>query len=88
MGAGKNGGPASCGLVFLGCLQCQQSQRGTWNRLHDLTAEALVVEDFDGDGRDEIVISFGAAGLWRNENGAWTRLHQASVSALVTGRSH
>jgi hypothetical protein len=60
----------------------------TWNRLHDLTAEALVVEDFDGDGRDEIVISFGAAGLWRNKNGAWTRLHQAPVSALVTGRIH
>ena len=59
----------------------------TWNCLHDLTAEALVVEDFDGDGRDEIVISFGAAGLWRNKNGAWT-LHQASVSALVTGRIH
>jgi hypothetical protein len=59
-----------------------------WSQLHPLPSQGLVVADFDGDTRDEIVIGFGAAGLWRNNSGVWTFLHPYAVDALSASRLH
>ena len=60
----------------------------TWSQLHPYTSQGLVVADFDGDTRDEIVIGFGSAGLWRNSNGVWKALHPFAVDGLSAGRIH
>ena len=59
-----------------------------WSQLHPSTSQGLVVADFDGDTRDDIVIGFGAAGLWRNTNGVWKKLHALAVDALSAARIH
>ena len=60
----------------------------TWTQLHSLHSQGLVIADFDGDGCDEIVIGFGAAGLWKNNNNVWTFLNPYPVKALVASRIH
>jgi hypothetical protein len=46
------------------------------------------VADFDGDGRDELVIGLGGAGFWKNRNNVWSLLHPSAVKALVASRIH
>jgi hypothetical protein len=55
----------------------------------DNTGKAdLVAADFDGDGRDDVVIGFGAAGVWKFSNNAWSFVHPYPVTALAAGRIH
>lgn len=40
----------------------------------------------DGNGQDEVIISFGAIGLWVRKNDTdWVKLHNANAGSLVTG---
>ena len=60
----------------------------SWVPLHSLRSQGLVVADFDGDGRDEIVIGFSAQGVWKNNNGVWSFVSPYPVSQLVASRVH
>jgi hypothetical protein len=47
----------------------------TWTWLHPRSSEGLVLVDRDeGSGKDEVVVDFGAAGLWQYWNDSiWTQ---------------
>ena len=62
----------------------------TWAQLHRLPAEAMVLADGDGTGKDEVVVDFGSAyGLWQYANdSSWSQLHGLSPKQMVTGGFH
>jgi hypothetical protein len=39
--------------------------------------------DFDGDGKDEIAVDFGATGAWMWDNGVWTQLTASNPEAMI-----
>jgi hypothetical protein len=41
------------------------------------------VGDFDGDGKDEVVVDFGAAGAWMYNDGSWTQLTANDPESLM-----
>ncbi len=41
------------------------------------------VGDFDGDGRDEVAMDFGASGAWMWDNGVWTQLTNINPENLT-----
>jgi hypothetical protein len=42
-----------------------------------------VAGDFDGDGKDEIAVDFGATGAWMWDNGVWTQLTASNPEAMI-----
>ena len=68
-----------------GILHWQSRNSATWSQLHSQTSTGLVVADFDGDGKDEVAIGFGSAGVWRYSAIAatpWNFLtHESRLSA-------
>ena len=59
-----------------------------WAQLHPFTSQGFVVGDFTADGKDDLVVGFGAAGLWKYSNGVWSQLHASGPGGLATGRLH
>jgi hypothetical protein len=58
----------------------------TWSILHTLTSANILTADLDGNGTAEVIVSFGAAGLWRYVNNAgWIQLHAVSPGAIAAG---
>jgi hypothetical protein len=55
-----------------------------------LPTEGIVLADRDRNGKDEVVIDFGAPwGLWQHVNdSAWDQLHPVSPEETVAGRFH
>jgi hypothetical protein len=44
------------------------------------------VGDLDGNGKDDLIVDFGGAGLWvRYNNATWMKLHNASTQDLAAG---
>jgi hypothetical protein len=62
--------------------------RSVWALLHPQSSLGLAVGDFTADGRDDLVVGFGAAGLWRYSNGTWSQLHASGPGGLTVGRLH
>ena len=59
----------------------------TWQQLHMQTATAIVTADLDGNGQADVLVNFGAAGLWEHaNNAAWRRLHTLSPGEIAVGR--
>ena len=47
-----------------------------WSQIHTLTSTNIVTADLDGNGKAEVIINFGAAGLWEYANNTdWIQLH-------------
>ena len=51
-------------------------------------AGGFAVGDLDDDAKDDLVVGFGGAGLWRYSNDAWSELHASGPGGLATGRLH
>lgn len=46
----------------------------------------MLATDLDGGGRADLVVDFGAAGLWvKYNNGAWMKIHPASPQEIAAG---
>jgi len=46
----------------------------------------MVTGDLDGNGLDEVIIDFGAGGLWIwQNNSSFVKLHSLSPEVMVTG---
>ena len=60
---------------------------GPSEQIHPLTPEAMAATDLDGNGRDDLVIDFGAPfGVWVYMNQqSWSQLHALSPSEIVAG---
>jgi hypothetical protein len=59
----------------------------TWWPLHQLTSEGITIGDVDGNGHDEVIIDFGAAGVWSYEDVAgWQHVHSLNPKAIISGR--
>ena len=58
-----------------------------WAQVHPNSPEGMTAGDLDGNGIDEMIFDFGAAGLWAKYNGggAWAQLHPANPRLLATG---
>jgi hypothetical protein len=55
-------------------------------RPHNVTTQDLAVGDLDGNGKDDLIVDFGGAGLWvRYNNATWMKLHNASTQDLAAG---
>ena len=49
--------------------------------------ENIVGGDLDGDGLDEVIADFGAAGVWSYQEGrGWAFVHSFNPKSIVTGR--
>jgi hypothetical protein len=54
--------------------------------LHTGSPESIVTGDLDNNGIDEVILDFGAAGIWvRVNNSSWSQLHTANPTRMVTG---
>jgi len=59
----------------------------TWVLLHSSTVESMAGGDLDGDGRDEVIADFGAAGVWSWQEGSgWAFVNAVNAKSIVTGR--
>jgi hypothetical protein len=59
----------------------------TWAPLNGLTTEGITVGDLDGNGHDEVIIDFGAPGVWSYEDiGGWQQVHSSNPRGIATGR--
>ena len=55
-------------------------------KLHDLSPEAMITGDMDGNGLEDVIIDFGVDGIWvRKNNANWVKLHDLSPEAMITG---
>jgi hypothetical protein len=45
----------------------------------------MVSADVDGNGKPEIVVDFGSAGLWMSDTAAWSKLSGAIAEYLIPG---
>jgi len=55
--------------------------------IHGLSPVATVTGDFDGNGRDDLVVNFGGGvgvWIWMNQT-SWTFLHGSSPAQMLTG---
>ena len=61
-------------------------QAGIWRQIHDVSPDATVSGDLDGNGLDDLVVDFGVYGvhLWMN-HATWTFLHDANPTQMITG---
>ena len=58
-----------------------------WSLLHDRDPEAMTTANLDSNGRSDLVVDFGASGLWGWWNNAnWTQLHAQSPEGSVAGK--
>jgi parallel beta-helix repeat protein len=56
----------------------------TWTQLHDLSPEAIVACDLDGNSKDDIICDFGTYGIWiYHDTGTWTQLHEVSPDSIT-----
>ena len=54
--------------------------------LHGTSPEGFVMGDLDHNGIDEVIVDFGAAGIWvRLNNSSWSLLHTANPTRMATG---
>lgn len=61
-------------------------QDAAWTQVSNNAAQLMAVGDFDGDGEQDIVVSFGADGLWiRWNNGDWEQLHTLPADQISVG---
>jgi hypothetical protein len=60
---------------------------GSWEQLHGLSPEIVVVGDIDCNGLDDLIVDFGATfGIWvRYDDGSWEQLHGLSPEIMVVG---
>ncbi len=63
-------------------------QNGTaWAPLNGLTTEGITVGGLDGNGHDEVIIDFGAPGVWSYEDIAgWQQVHTLNPKTIAIGR--
>jgi hypothetical protein len=48
--------------------------------------EIIATGDLDGSGQDDVIIDFGASGIWVYYNDiTWTKLHKSSPEIIATG---
>ena len=48
-----------------------------WSQLHPMSSTKLLTGDLDGNGRADVIVDFGAAGLWAFANNTtWTLLYE------------
>jgi len=63
---------------------------GVWSRIHETSAQSIVLADRTADALDEAIIDFGEGyGLWEMRNhdvNAWSQLHILSPEGVVVGR--
>jgi hypothetical protein len=46
----------------------------------------IATGDLDGSGEDDVIIDFGASGIWvYYNNTTWTKLHKSGAEIIVTG---
>jgi hypothetical protein len=55
-----------------------------WVQVHSGSSQQIGSGDFDGDGAQDIVVSFGPDGTWISWNdGSWTKLHNLPADQLT-----
>ena len=61
-----------------------------WTSLHGMGAESVALADVDGNGRDEVIVGFGAKyGLWQLNNlSQWVLLHGTSPEGITPVVQH
>jgi len=92
MAAGDPIGAAKASLVLdfgsgMGIWQWRH-QTG-WAFLHPAASAGIALADRDANGKDEILVNFGASGLWQySDTGVWTLIHGTRPVGLVSGMLH
>jgi hypothetical protein len=57
-----------------------------WRKLHKSSAENIATGDMDGNGQDEVIMDFGASGIWvQYNNSMWKKLHKSGAENIATG---
>jgi hypothetical protein len=60
------------------------NQTGAWQQIKTVNPEKMIAADIDGDGQDELIVSFIGDGLYSYDDpGVWTQINTVIPDAMV-----
>jgi hypothetical protein len=60
------------------------SESGGWRRINDVEADKMIAADIDGDGEDELIVSFTGYGLYFcDDPGVWTQINTVIPENMI-----
>jgi hypothetical protein len=81
MGAGRNGIACDYGATYGLWLW---DKTGGWQQINTVDPDKMIAADIDGDGPDELIVSFIGYGLfYYDDPGIWTRINTVIPDAMV-----
>ena len=58
---------------------------GVWSQLHPMTVSTMTTADIDGNGKQDLIVTFPGYGVWDYANGTtWSLIHPFDARRMST----